>query len=1007
MANWSTLKAAIANAIKTNGNQEITGQLLQNVLNNIVSSVGEHATYAGIATPTTNPGAPDGPVFYFATQAGIYSNFGGLSVDDGEVAVLKYNGSAWSKDTTGIASEEKVTELENTKQDKLTFDNIPTIGSSNPVTSGGVRYALDMQKSEVDKAKEEAIQAINENEQSAITNFNSQRVTPEMLSESTKQLIEASGGGTINNLPDDEDLTSQDNGTGINVLKLANRSYNPTNFSGKGYKIIRKNIVDSKNVLTQDMLNDSSTVYEIRYDFDLNGAEIIIPEGCILQFNGGTLNNGNIKGNSTRIKAGISKIFSNITFKGNFIISESYPEWFGECGIEGIDDSEKIEKAISIFTDDIEGGIVKLLNIYYLSKPVLIKTGIHISGISYMTLPKKGQIYTNPDFKEIEYNQSGASSLNIKINSLFYTIGKCRISHIGFNGRATEHIGAKCGIILADIGMGQIDHCSFTRFEWCGIWSMKGTEDLTISDNRFAANGIAIRCGTFSNYILEDGNYDLYANLYKTTSKRGTSTNLVKIVNNYIIYANIGVYVDGAYDVTIQKTATGRCTIASIIFNNVRVGRIIGCYTEEDGVATYFYPDENTVFWGDNLSDDLPVSPILREKNIDGYQIDINRNVRAPYILYSCTSCIIENNSISFRKRRKITDSSVNLDLIGYCGVDSVVCLAGKTRYFTFKNNKLYQPKSDHPEIEAFNSIKNIIIAPTSILDGVSVESEYRTNNIYTIQPIAICNNLLKLFTPAPIKLSTNLTYQFLNDKSHNRFPNTEQLEYSESINGIPLFKRKSGFNDNIQFNTNKIPISDLDEFEPFYILYKNRNDFASPADFIGTLSLILYKEEKVVETLAIQGNITSYGYDYGIKGVLFNKEYKSATHFKLVYFCKSNTKGIENFEFSPVINSLIVSDFSNLNISPNNPTIGESYFNSIVKKPSWWYNGNWVDSNGNLISALESGTFEQKPTEEQVSIGFAYFCTDKQTTEGSRKGIMIYYAGDNTWVDALGRVVS
>lgn len=37
---------------------------------------------------------------------------------------------------------------------------------------------------------------------------------------------------------------------------------------------------------------------------------------------------------------------------------------------------------------------------------------------------------------------------------------------------------------------------------------------------------------------------------------------------------------------------------------------------------------------------------------------------------------------------------------------------------------------------------------------------------------------------------------------------------------------------------------------------------------------------------------------------------------------------------------------------------------------------------------------------------GFSYFCTDKQTVEGSRSGIMIYYAGNDTWVDALGRYV-
>lgn len=83
MANWTTLKEAIANVIKTNGNQEITGAVLQNTLNSIVNSVGENATFAGVATPATNPGAPDGKVYYFATQSGTYSNFGNTVVKDG------------------------------------------------------------------------------------------------------------------------------------------------------------------------------------------------------------------------------------------------------------------------------------------------------------------------------------------------------------------------------------------------------------------------------------------------------------------------------------------------------------------------------------------------------------------------------------------------------------------------------------------------------------------------------------------------------------------------------------------------------------------------------------------------------------------------------------------------------------------------------------------------------------------------------------------------------------
>lgn len=111
MANWSTLKAAIASVIKTNGNQEITGQLLQNVLNNIVSSVGENSTFAGIATPTTNPGVPDGNVFYLATEAGTYSNFNGIEIASGEAVILEWR-ERWTKKVTGFATQQHFSELD-------------------------------------------------------------------------------------------------------------------------------------------------------------------------------------------------------------------------------------------------------------------------------------------------------------------------------------------------------------------------------------------------------------------------------------------------------------------------------------------------------------------------------------------------------------------------------------------------------------------------------------------------------------------------------------------------------------------------------------------------------------------------------------------------------------------------------------------------------------------------------------------------------------------------------
>lgn len=110
MGQYEILKAAIEAVIKENGNNEITGEILQSVLLSMVNSLGAGYQFIGVATTSTNPGTPDQNVFYIASQPGTYSNFG-LTVDDGEVAVFKWAGS-WSKETTEIASNGAVYDAE-------------------------------------------------------------------------------------------------------------------------------------------------------------------------------------------------------------------------------------------------------------------------------------------------------------------------------------------------------------------------------------------------------------------------------------------------------------------------------------------------------------------------------------------------------------------------------------------------------------------------------------------------------------------------------------------------------------------------------------------------------------------------------------------------------------------------------------------------------------------------------------------------------------------------------
>lgn len=76
---------------------ENTAQRVGGVLTDLVDKIATilGATYMGVATPTTNPGSPDGNVFYFATQAGTYTNFGSVVLTEG-LNILLWNGTSWA-----------------------------------------------------------------------------------------------------------------------------------------------------------------------------------------------------------------------------------------------------------------------------------------------------------------------------------------------------------------------------------------------------------------------------------------------------------------------------------------------------------------------------------------------------------------------------------------------------------------------------------------------------------------------------------------------------------------------------------------------------------------------------------------------------------------------------------------------------------------------------------------------------------------------------------------------
>lgn len=172
-------------------------------------------------------------------------------------------------------------------------------------------------------------------------------ILPEHLSYSLQQLL--SKHHTITNFVDDEDLTTKDCG----IIKFKDKDYKPILASGKGYKILRKNWINNVNLLTSEMINLSNTIYEIRYDFDLNGETITLPENTSLLFKGGSLNNGTIEFNKGTI-IGIDKFSDggDVSFTGNFakgliMAFEDTPKWWNGANWVSFvsDDSSTIKDA--------------------------------------------------------------------------------------------------------------------------------------------------------------------------------------------------------------------------------------------------------------------------------------------------------------------------------------------------------------------------------------------------------------------------------------------------------------------------------------------------------------------------------------------------------------------------------------------------------------------------------------------------------------------------------------
>ena len=343
------------------------------------------------------------------------------------------------------------------------------------------------------------------------------------------------------------------------------------------------------------MINQPNTIYEIRYDFDLNGETINVPENCTLKFNGGSLNNGILNLNSTKLLGDI-KIFTKVI--GSPCTEDLYITWFGANTNEDFDNSPIIQMLVDLsprITVIIPNGTfgIKSPILFDESTGFLKGTSSRLSilkataKMDCMLTQKSTAKYATPALSDfsIDGNLDGTISndlsftsnatCGIKFNDYWYTYcHDLRITNIAgialdfnniWNVELTRIYISNCyvGFRLGLPNGESINNCEFVRIKYFGIVN-KGSANINITENIFESIGYAA-IYTAGGYTNISGNY--FENTSETGFKIGNydNTNVV-----YTIHCSIFIeprYQDYDKDIFYNGGSTpGLTTVSSNSF---------------------------------------------------------------------------------------------------------------------------------------------------------------------------------------------------------------------------------------------------------------------------------------------------------------------------------------------------------------------------------------------------------------------------------------------------------
>lgn len=830
--------------------------------------------------------------------------------------------------------------------------------------------------------------------------------SPTLDSEYWGLLVE--GGDVVNN-PDEEDITTEVVNN-EHVLKLADKEYRPENFSGKGYKRLRKNIqkidlavtkitvnsaptkdgeisvtinnIDThislvkdthntpalvaqtisdtlvsahtdynievteniitltrkhsgevassafdaadtgvtlaiedstksvkRSILTDSILTQSNFIYEIKYDFDLNGETISVPENSTLSFLGGSLKNGKIVFNNTVIE-GNDAIFDIDTLQvSGTIQGKLYTSQFGYYPNVKKDISPLIKMVVANgYTLQFDKGT------YYISETYIPKSdrfsllGVNEIGYntttiispfdnkkSYHYLLKLGGMkdFTQPS----NYDDYSVHDFSID-NINFQTWG-----YVGFNNEYadTKYNSQACGCLCLDFCVGGYLNIAFEG----------------VGESLFLANSWEIKfeqIKVYGSYIDHNRSAIYFGRAFTSV----VGSNISAIAISYILAENLG----GSLLATSNK-----CNAADVFIGTIAYERAVN-------KSVYKKFSKETINYIIEKKNELKKIPLLDLRYIG---ITIGNISDSSGETTSCT-VFKENDEEFICNNLRAISSNVTIANFnisnGYIDFWELANPDYEPQIFV---GNLCFSKSGNTTIGS-NVTKNIYVIQTTKHCGTVQIGNYSGRIVYDYDDVIDISNKyidisnIRRFIPDIYTYNHSILYKI----------------HGTTLNGIE--KDVVGVHLDYDLKLKAKPKQVLS----LYLM----------ATWMHDINIILtyYKDNSIVYTQTVSSFIginKIQRYDI----LLANISYEYFTIKSITTADSMFLYAIECTEHTCLSGST--------NKRPTEAFKGLEYYDTDLNKKILWNGTAWVNLDGSLLDVKKSGTTAERPT--NVEIGFIY----------------------------------